>query len=277
MKKNKSLVKQVKRLLNNPPGQVKLEKIYRLCIGKKQGQLIWIVDGARVHQLLYPYFVAGGNDQRYRYNPEKDIWIDNRMGVLELPYTVFHELLERKLMKERGWTYDQAHDTAIAEEEKLRLAAEKRCARKDASCATLWKRHWRKSALKLGSQKCHNIYRAFYGTVKGMNVWLVDGTEVRRMLDGDYLYAAHDLDCKYIPAGEIWLDVHQSCEEAWYSLVGVICERSLRALGKSASRGGRRGLAAQWQERQQQAVRAHTHELSLPPVQYGCRERGGEI
>lgn len=274
MKRKNDLLTQVRRLLRNPPGVVKLENIYRIRLGRSQGQVIWVVDGGRVHQLLYPYFLAGGNDQRYRYTPEFEVWIDSRMGLSELRYTILHELLERKLMRERGWTYDRAHDVAIAVEEKARLRDERISARKEDQATARWSRLWRKSALKLGSAKRHSIYRAFYGTVRGMKVWLVDGTEVRRMLDGNYLYSGHDLAAKYIPPGEIWLDIHHSCGEGWYSLVGALAERRAMVDGHPPRVAGTIGLVAQWRERRRQEVLVRKHEVDLPPVRYGCRERG---
>src|SRR5262249_40013237 len=152
-----------------------------------------------VHELIYPYFLAGGNDQRYRYNPKGEVWVDSRMGMSELLYTIEHELLERKLMRERGWTDDRAHDKALAMEEVIRLADERKCARQEEKAAARWAKMWRKSALKLGSTKRHSIYRGYYGKIKGVKVWLVDGTEVRRMLDGNFLYSGNDKEVKYIP------------------------------------------------------------------------------
>lgn len=277
MKHENDLLAQVHRLLKKPPGMVKLQNIYLLRLGRKEGQDIWVVDGARVHELLYPYFLAGGNDQRYRYTPDNEVWIDSRMGLSELRYTIAHELLERKLMRKHGWSYNRAHSTAIADEELLRLADERLCARQEEKAALLWSRHWRKSALKLGSVKRHSIYRSYYGTVKGLKVWIVDGTEVRRVLDGNFLYAGNDLSTKYIPAGEIWLDLNISCEEVHFTLAGELADRAARLQGRSGGLPGRIGLAAQWLERRRQNILARKHELSLPPVRYGCRERGHKV
>jgi len=274
MKRKDNLMAEVRRLLGNPPGVVKLENIYRVRIGRRQGQDIWVVDGARVHELLYPYFLAGGNDQRYRYNPPGEAWVDSRMGMSELLYTISHELLERKYMREHGWSYNRAHNAAIKMEEKLRLEDERKCARQEDRAAARWATKWRKSALKLGSTKRHSIYRAYYGTIKGVKVWLVDGTEVRRMLDGNFLYAGNDKEENYIPAGELWIDLNLSVEEFWFTLVGEVADRNARLAGHSHSLSGKIGLVAQWKERRRQQVLARKHEAGLPPVRYGCRERG---
>jgi hypothetical protein len=276
MKCNSNVLKEVRRLLKNPPGRIKLENVYIARIGRKQGQDIWVVNGARVHQLLYPYFLAGGNDQRYRYTPDGDVWIDSRMGLLEVVYTIEHELLERKLMRERGWTYNRAHNAALAYEERLRLADERKCARQEERAAALWAPLWRQSALALGSYKRHSIYRAFFRTVGGLKVWLVDGTEIRRMLDGNFLYAGNDLNASYIPDGEIWLDLNLATEEFWFTLTGELADRKARAAGAKGGKPGKISLAAQVCERRAQELRAHRHELGLSPVRYGCRDRGAK-
>lgn len=97
-----------------------LEGIYRLKIGKRRGLDIWIVDGAKVRKELYIDFVLGGNDQRYKFIPDGEIWIDNSISVEELEFTIIHEIFERELMKQ-GMTYAKAHELAAQEELKARI------------------------------------------------------------------------------------------------------------------------------------------------------------
>src|SRR5437762_1768231 len=99
----------VRQLLHRQNGRLRLRDIYRVYLGKREGQEVWIVDGAKVCREIYPAFIMGGNDQRYRFNPPGEVWIDNRIAVEELSYTLAHELIERKLMKRNGMTYDEAH------------------------------------------------------------------------------------------------------------------------------------------------------------------------
>lgn len=97
-----------------------LEGIYRLKIGKRKGFDIWIVDGAKVRRELFIEFFAGGHDQRYKFIPEGEIWIDNSVSVEELEFTIIHEIFERELMKQ-GMNYVPAHHLAAQEELKARI------------------------------------------------------------------------------------------------------------------------------------------------------------
>lgn len=97
-----------------------LEGIYRLKIGRRKGLDIWIVDGAKIRRELFIDFVLGGNDQRYKFIPTGEIWIDNSVSVEELEFTIIHEIFEREKML-TGMAYDQAHDLAAKEELKARI------------------------------------------------------------------------------------------------------------------------------------------------------------
>ncbi len=78
-----------------------------------------MVDGPKIRRELYIDFSIGGNDQRYKFIPKNEIWIDNSISVEELQYTIIHEIFERKLLK-KGLTYNRAHDLAAQEEWKYR-------------------------------------------------------------------------------------------------------------------------------------------------------------
>jgi len=97
-----------------------LEGIYRLRIGKRKGLEVWIVDGAKVRRELYTDFLFGGNDQRYKFIPEGEIWIDNSISVEELEFTIIHEITEREFMKQ-GMSYAKAHELATQEELRARI------------------------------------------------------------------------------------------------------------------------------------------------------------
>jgi len=97
-----------------------LERIYRLKIGRRKGLDVWIVDGAKVRRELYTDFIFGGNDQRYKFIPFDEIWIDNAISVEELEFTLIHEIFEREKMID-GLTYVKAHELATQEELKARI------------------------------------------------------------------------------------------------------------------------------------------------------------
>jgi len=98
-----------------------LEGIYRLKLGRRKGLDVWIVDGAKVRRELYTDFIYGGNDQRYKFIPFGEIWIDNAISVEELEFTIIHEIFERDLMLNQGMSYSKAHDLAAQEELKARI------------------------------------------------------------------------------------------------------------------------------------------------------------
>ena len=97
-----------------------LEGIYRLKVGQRKSFNIWIVDGAKIRKELYTDFLFGGNNGRYKFIPEGEIWIDNAISVEELEFTIIHEVFECDLMKQ-GATYAKAHEAATQEELKARI------------------------------------------------------------------------------------------------------------------------------------------------------------
>jgi hypothetical protein len=238
-------------LLHRKGGNIKLSGIYRIFLGRRQNQNIWIVDGEKVCLQLFPDFIMGGNDQRYRFNPPGDIWIDNRIGVEELEYTIAHELIERKLMLERGWSYNRAHSEGG-------LAVERVMRERDAKKASLRS----------------SIYRAHVGKRDGASVWIVDGPRVRLELDPDFCFATHDKKSKFVPKNEIWLDSAMSIEEAFHALRQQRVERKLLAQGHRWGYAYEHAQTDVLDERRRQSRRAARHEANLPCVSYGVRERG---
>jgi hypothetical protein len=243
----------VRQLLSRNTGQLRLQDIYRVYLGKRHGQDVWIVDGARVCREIYPAFIMGGNDQRYRFNPPNEVWIDNRMGIEELSYTLAHEFIERKLMRERGWTYDRAHlEGGLVTERKLRA----------------------KERARVAAHSALPVYRSFYGRRKGVSIWIVDGPFVRGHLDPDFTYGGHGFEFAFIPKDEIWIDNSISVEEAIFTIAHEQLQRELMAEGWDYDTAYELSLAKQYHERDRHAAKARRHELSLAPVRYGVRDKG---
>jgi len=80
---------------------------------EKLGSLtIKYVRGDVVRQYLDPHFIFGGHGLVYPDNiPKDEVWIDIRQDPREIPYTLFHELYERRLMS-RKQSYAKAHAQA---------------------------------------------------------------------------------------------------------------------------------------------------------------------
>lgn len=87
---------------------------------RKGGLLIRYVRGELVRKWWDAWFVFGGHAFVYpHYIPENEVWIDIRQDSREVPFTLHHELHERKNMK-KGMRYPRAHRLATASEQKLR-------------------------------------------------------------------------------------------------------------------------------------------------------------
>ncbi len=241
--------------MNGP--RVFVRDLYRVYLGEREGQHIWIVDGNAMVRRFYPPFVMGGNDQRYRFNPENDIQIDNRIGAIELEYTIGHELRERKLMRERGWTYNRAHvEGGLAEEKRLRQDDEQKV----------------KELASVVDPKIWPVYRAFYKRERGIDIWFVDGPSVRYKLDGDFCFVGSDIEYDFIPRKQIWLDATMSCEYVHYALVYQLERR--RLLAQKDADSYYRALEVQDAEYARMEKLVAEHEARLPSVNLGVRDKG---
>jgi hypothetical protein len=213
----------------------RVEGIYRVHMGMKNGCDVWIVDGAAVRREIYPEFLYGGNGQRYRFIPLHEIWIDNAVAAEEYEYTLAHELREREIMARNGESYDNAHNSALKLERHMRRsddssahvheAAEGRVSPTDCDGV--------KEITDLpDSIVLHNIYRVPLGKRGDVSLWVVDGAAVRRNIYPDFGLSDNDLACHFIPPKEIWIDGQISCEETEFSISAELYERKLMAEGK---------------------------------------------
>lgn len=79
---------------------------------------IYIVDGDTVAKKYDMEFLLGGHDKIYDYIPPKTIWLDGQMEIDALIHILYHECLERMMMKHAKLSYDEAHEIANREEKK---------------------------------------------------------------------------------------------------------------------------------------------------------------
>jgi hypothetical protein len=208
--------------------------VYRVYSGLAKGFEVWIVDGKIVREAVDPEFLYGGNHERYPWIPTNEIWIDNAISCEEFHYTLEHELCERELMALHGWSYDAAHDSALMVEQQLRLGDLRL---KQEHEHTLYEvsttdSYGTKEISRLGdSLRLHNIYRLYVGKRDTIDIWIVDGSNIRRDIYPDFGLSGNDLAYHFIPAGEIWLDAQVSCEEMEFSIRRESAERTLMAAG----------------------------------------------
>jgi hypothetical protein len=64
-----------------------------------------------------------------------------------------------------------------------------------------------------GNKKVGGVYRNFFGTKNGYNIWIVDGNVVRQKIYMEFLYGGNEQRYLFNPKGEIWIDNAISCEE----------------------------------------------------------------
>src|ERR1035437_5358761 len=241
-------------LFNYSPAQNKVNRIsgvYRLTDYVKDGFEICIVNGPLIREKIYPEFLYGGNEQRYLFNPKGEIWIDNSISVEEYRYTVAHELNERHLMAQFGYTYSDAHDSSLKIERRMRLTD-----------LDLVKKH-EKELLKVSPYDCdgikeiaeqsdsirlNNIYLQLYSVKDGISIWIVNGSNIRRDIYPDFGLSGNDLAYHFIPQNEIWIDAQISCEETEFSIKCELTERKFMAQGKGYDYAYGKALTAENKE-----------------------------
>jgi hypothetical protein len=110
--------------IRNLPDSIKLQNIYRIPEGTRDGISIWVVDGYLTRKNIYPDFGFSGNDLSYHFIPPKEIWIDGQISCEETEYSIALEMAERKLMSE-GKSYSDAYEDAVQMVQNSRIAMEK--------------------------------------------------------------------------------------------------------------------------------------------------------
>ena len=111
---------RMNRYKAHPRALPDLDLLKREYLGDLCGYRVYAVDGACVRTALDIDFVAGGNPGRYSYVPEGEIWFEVVYGEEDRNPTILHEVLECRLMIEKGLTYSKAHDLACVHELRMR-------------------------------------------------------------------------------------------------------------------------------------------------------------
>jgi hypothetical protein len=205
-------------------------------MGEKDGFKIWIVDGAVIRKNIFNEFIYGGNDRRYTFVPEGEIWIDNSVSSEEYNTTLAHEINERNLMLRNGMSYFDAHDSSLAIELIMRRNFAEVCSKHEAGLKPVSPTDF-DSTQEIedipDKIKINNVYRIPYSERSGIKIWIVDGYTVRRDIYPDFGFSGNDMAYHFIPPNEIWIDGEVSCEETEYSIALEMTERVLMASGKT--------------------------------------------
>jgi hypothetical protein len=113
-----------KKEISNLPDSIKLQNIYRIPEGTRNGIGIWVVDGYLIRKNIYPDFGFSGNDLAYHFIPPKEIWIDGQVSCEETEYSIALEMKERELMSS-GMAYSDAYEVAVQMVQELREKMDK--------------------------------------------------------------------------------------------------------------------------------------------------------
>jgi len=101
-----------KKEIRGLPDSIKLQDIYRVPEGTRNGISIWVVDGYMIRKNFYPDFGFSGNDLAYHFIPQGEIWIDGQVSCEETEYSIALEMKERQLISS-GKSYSDAYEEAV--------------------------------------------------------------------------------------------------------------------------------------------------------------------
>jgi len=79
------------------------------------------------------------------------------------------------------------------------------------------------------NRRVGGVYRYYMGKKDNLNIWIVDGNQVRLKIFSSFLYGGNEQRYPFNPKGEIWIDNAISCEEYNLTLAHELNERHLMA------------------------------------------------
>jgi hypothetical protein len=202
---------------NNPD----MKRIYGFYNGEYKGFKVWVVDGNYIRREIFNEFIYGGNDERYTFVPESEIWIDNSISADEYLTTLEHEITERNLMRTKGYTYYDAHDSALMVELGMRrgfLSASNEHEKQIPMVSPIDYDSTQEIEELPEHIKLNGIYKIPFTKRDGIDVWVVDGYKVRRDIYPDFGFSGNSSAYQFIPKNEIWIDASVSCHEIEYSI-----------------------------------------------------------
>ncbi len=256
---------------------IQLQRVYLRKMGRQQDMQVWVVDGSRVRAHVFDEFLEGGNDQRYRFVPPGEAWVDGATSSEEYEYALEHELHERHLMQSKGLSYDRAHTSALMLELDLRRKMRRVCQQHELMQKPMPSVdvHGTQEIEDIGDKvELRDIYRYRLRVSKGLTIWIVDGSHIRRDIFPDFGFSGNDLSYQYIPANEIWIDSLVDCFELEYQITHQLAMRAAMARGSKEEDAYGVGSEAQLRQRRLDEQQSRRKEANTPPVEGGTRARG---
>jgi hypothetical protein len=112
------------------------------------------------------------------------------------------------------------------------------------------------------SVQLQNIYRVYVGKRDSIDIWIIDGSNIRRDIYPDFGLSGNDRAYHFIPAKEIWLDSQISCEEMEFSIRFELAERKLIIGGMTYDDAYEKALTFIRSQRIELSKKA----LKIPPI-----------
>lgn len=173
-----------------------------MCIlGQIAGYTIKLVDGEEVRK-TNPDFILYAHRNTQPGIPEHEIWLDGSADPKELTLYLVRALFERMLY-DRGLRDEAITSASNALERSIRQASPPR----DVKTRLLTQ----------------------YGM---MNIWLVQGDEVRKQFDTAFVHGGNGFRYSFIPKYEIWIDEQLSPQDRAFTLIHELYESSLMREGR---------------------------------------------
>ena len=169
----------------------KLSKPYK-------GLIVCIVDGGFVRDNLSDDFTNAGHHYSFKFIPKNEIWVDQTVETKEIPVLVKEMYSEYSDMS-KGKSYDAAYEKGWKQAEKQRK--------------------------RMPNDKLLKIEKL--AEIRGVKVFLVDGFEVRKTFNQDFVEGGHGRVYDYIPKNEIWLEQDNDKQDMMYIFLHEITEYNL--------------------------------------------------
>ena len=208
----------IKKSTDNSPD---LKLLYGFYYGEYKGFKVWTVDGNYIRREIFNEFIYGGNDERYTFVPESEIWIDNSISADEYLTTLEHEIAERNLMRTKGYTYYDAHDSALMVELGMRrgfLSASNEHEKQIPMLSPIDYDSTQEIEELPEQIKLKVFIKIPFTKRDGADIWIVDGYAVRRDIYPDFGFSGNSFAYHFIPKNEIWIDASITCQEIEYSI-----------------------------------------------------------
>ena len=144
--------------------------------------------------------------------PKNEIWIEDDIAVAERAILIASEAYYLRLL-DSGKSKDNAYDTMIKWQKAHRDKIE----------------HSKKNPSKTDKKGHPKVYAKRYGHIpdEDIDVFFVNGNEVRNRYKTDYIEGGHGYVYKWIPNKEIWIELGIHPDEVPYILLHEYTERIL--------------------------------------------------